>query len=267
MYDVHHGNFDISPDDRFVVYDCELYFKYPPYTSVKKATVIYNLEADTIVKEITGGDIDPIYSNDGNYILTNSGQLPDDPQGYEYGHVYLSSVNSGSLLKKWDLKWAGYTAKYRFSNDSRYIYLLGSQNPCTLWDIVDLSHAIDSLTIGFYDISNDNKYLYNGSSIYRIKTTGIGPQKIMNKQNIINSIYPNPNSSELNVSFTLVKYGLTKIMITNNEGKDIKNVSESFFNEGNNLINININDLSNGIYYINIIQDNSIISNKFIINK
>ena len=262
------GIFDMSYDDKFLVYRSALFYNTYPSKNIEDVFTIYNIEADTIEKVLPGmqGEA-PFYSNDGNYILTSYGSLPEDPHGENWGHAFLTNVNTGANIKKWDLKWAGGEIKYRFTQDSRYIYLSGSQNPCTLWDIVDLSHAIDSLTIGFYDISNDSKYLYNGSSIYRIKTTGIGPQKIMNKQNIINSIYPNPNSSELNVSFTLVKYGLIKIMITNNEGKDIKNVSESFFNEGNNLINININDLSNGIYYINIIQDNNIISDKFIINK
>ena len=94
----------------------------------------------------------------------------------------------------------------------------------------------------------------------------LDPEMVMYK-NKINSIYPNPNINELNINFTLAQYGLTKISINDINGKEVKILSNEYYDSGEHAITCSINDLPNGTYYLNIKQNNSIISEKFIISK
>ena len=219
------------------------------------------------MKKIEYAGCKPLYSSDGNYILDNTGKLPDDPPGWSYRHVYLMNVNTGNVIKKWDLKGAGSFVYYWFTKDNRYFYMQASNNPLQRWDLNDLSISDTLGSLAFTDLSLDNNYFLDGLDLYRLTIDGIAPQMAMNKQNKINSIYPNPNSNELNVNFTLAKYGSTKIAITDMEGKEIKIIFEEYFEADEHIITCNASDLQNGVYYLNIKQNNSIISEKFIISK
>lgn len=81
------------------------------------------------------------------------------------------------------------------------------------------------------------------------------------KNNIIIDLFPNPISDNLNINFNNLPNNTT-ISITNLLGQSLRSIS---INELNN--NINISDLENGIYNVNIYSDGTLINSKKIIKQ
>ena len=79
-------------------------------------------------------------------------------------------------------------------------------------------------------------------------------------------IYPNPANSNATLIFNLINKSKVNLSIINILGEVVSN--ESFdMSAGNKYINLNINELNNGIYYANLSINNEIVSKKFIITK
>ena len=81
-----------------------------------------------------------------------------------------------------------------------------------------------------------------------------------NENNLL-SIYPNPTSGEINVSF--YNYNQSNLKIINLLGEVIyrQNISEY----GNQLLTIDLSEFSNGIYILELKNDKDIINEKIIL--
>jgi hypothetical protein len=75
---------------------------------------------------------------------------------------------------------------------------------------------------------------------------------------ILNSLtyYPNPVKDNLNLVFNLKQDALVDVSILNLTGQEIMRNSYSL-NEGSNTLNLNMGNLSSGMYFIRIITNNS----------
>ena len=78
------------------------------------------------------------------------------------------------------------------------------------------------------------------------------------------TIIPNPNQGLFEIKFKESLIQSTKIQIFNSLGKLIKSQT---INQGVENIEINLQELSTGIYYLKYNFENKIITQKFIINK
>lgn len=70
------------------------------------------------------------------------------------------------------------------------------------------------------------------------------------KNNLKLSIYPNPVSSELNISFTLEKNSVVELQIYNSLGQVLNTITKTKYLSGKNEINISVADLPVGIYHL-----------------
>ena len=75
------------------------------------------------------------------------------------------------------------------------------------------------------------------------------------------SIYPNPANNVLNLS---VKNGLTvnEISIVDINGRTVKTINNAF----NSEVEINVSDLTSGVYFLNVATENGVAKSKFVKN-
>ncbi|MDG1333447.1 MAG: S8 family serine peptidase [Crocinitomicaceae bacterium] len=77
----------------------------------------------------------------------------------------------------------------------------------------------------------------------------------LNELEISNTLlYPNPTDGEINVEFNLNTGGITELSILDITGKQLKSFHVEA-NAGNNLAFIDVNELSSGVYFLNIKVD------------
>jgi hypothetical protein len=78
----------------------------------------------------------------------------------------------------------------------------------------------------------------------------------------IKSIYPNPASSTTNLTYAVLNGGQVNIDITNAIGQVVKNVVNGQQSFGIHDVNINVADLSTGMYFVTIRIGNSSVTQK-----
>jgi len=106
-------------------------------------------------------------------------------------------------------------------------------------------------------------YMY---SFFHISTVVSG---INNHQalNIPNMIYPNPAQNQATLVFTLAKPGMVNIDIYDLVGHKVQNVTSGNMVAGKQLVNINTENLSSGMYFYTITVDGASETNKFSVSK
>ena len=81
-------------------------------------------------------------------------------------------------------------------------------------------------------------------------------------------IFPNPVSDKVSISFLPPKYwnNSYKIEIYNVKGELVLSQAEEIIQTGEQLLKLNLEGLSQGVYFIKIMDDNNSISKKFVKN-
>ena len=80
-------------------------------------------------------------------------------------------------------------------------------------------------------------------------------------------IYPNPTQGNATLEVTLLNDSKINVSIFDISGKEIVNVLNGNLNAGENQLELNTSNLSNGIYYTKISGENTIKTIKFIVSK
>jgi len=82
------------------------------------------------------------------------------------------------------------------------------------------------------------------------------------------SIYPNPVSSEVNISFKTMSGGATKIELFNSMGQKLRTLFYDAIEKNKEvIIECDINQIDTGLYYAIITNGNEIFKEKFLIIK
>lgn len=86
--------------------------------------------------------------------------------------------------------------------------------------------------------------------------------------NICQSIlYPNPATNNTVLAINLGKSDRAKISVVDVMGREVLNLGEYNLNSGDNNININTTSLTNGVYFVRIVTNNGMVSNRLNISK
>ena len=115
---------------------------------------------------------------------------------------------------------------------------------------------------------NDDVSLLAGTVYYRLKSVDnngsyayseIESIVVKPTNNIVTGVYPNPAKSEdvLNVNYIATKSGLINYQVLNTVGQKV-NFGSVQVSEGNNKISLKLNNLKAGIYYLIVLNNNSI---------
>jgi trimeric autotransporter adhesin len=92
-------------------------------------------------------------------------------------------------------------------------------------------------------------------------STGINESNLNNESF---TIYPNPTSHQITLEFELTETNNTSIEIKNILGQIVKTISNTTFTKGNNKIEIDVSEFTNGIYFVQLQNGNQLINQKFI---
>ncbi len=80
------------------------------------------------------------------------------------------------------------------------------------------------------------------------------------------AMFPNPAKDKINISYTAINSGAAQIQITDITGKRMISLTEQVI-LGSNTLAMDINDLPNGVYIVNVTIGNSTYTNKMIVSK
>lgn len=101
--------------------------------------------------------------------------------------------------------------------------------------------------------------------VFEDTSTSVDDIYLFSSTNKIDPIYPNPVRSMMNVSFNLAQGGMVEISLVDVNGNRIRNIRKSeFFSIGKNIVNINTELLSTGMYFVNIKGKDFNMTEKFI---
>jgi len=127
---------------------------------------------------------------------------------------------------------------------------------------IQYDRPIINYSNGAYIIAacNDGKNYYLYPALQPNAITEIS--KITGPLNL--NSYPNPATSEINITYTLVKASNIRLTVLDHTGKTIEEVVSEFQNQGDYNFRIPVNDYPSGMYYYRIITDDLTIFRKFI---
>ncbi len=241
-----------------------------PQTTIREHIKIFDFQTKAIIKEIES--IGQLYlSKTGKYFVCEN--PPND------GKTALKVFNiEGDFLFSIP-GWTESISDIDFSSDDKFM-LVSFKTGGKKIEIWDLEKYIlnNTLTIGdtpstampFFslDLSKNNLNLIASAQtrLYMFENV-ISLSNINNKEITTTITYPNPSTTELVLEFTLIQPNNTTITINDLSGKQIKEVLNSFLNEGNHKLHIDLRELPVGSYILNIQSGKSISSNKILIIK
>ena len=78
------------------------------------------------------------------------------------------------------------------------------------------------------------------------------------------NIYPNPATNQITMGFELAETKNTSIEIKNILGQTVKTINGSAFLKGTNKIEIDVSDLTSGLYFVQLQSGNKLVNKKFI---
>jgi hypothetical protein len=77
------------------------------------------------------------------------------------------------------------------------------------------------------------------------------------------ALFPNPTSGKMNLSFNLLKNMPLQISVFNGLGERVMEMPEKDFNAGSNLFKLDVSNMSNGLYFIQMSNGAQQLNQKF----
>ncbi|MCH2224163.1 MAG: T9SS type A sorting domain-containing protein [Crocinitomicaceae bacterium] len=78
------------------------------------------------------------------------------------------------------------------------------------------------------------------------------------------NLFPNPSTDAVNISYNLVNSSEVSIEVVDITGKVITSVNEGTKVEGKHIVSLNTDAFANGIYYVNVTSNNTVVTEKLI---
>jgi len=210
-----------------------------------------------------------------------------------YEKIDLSAVPTNATV---EVKWShAYAQKLIFSNDALNVKVstdcgitwtnvwsktgtqLSTVTPVTSgrfypavteWeaDVADISAFIGEgeVLIAFEGLSNNGNCMYIDDVNTEV-TLGVGTTAIKNPTTTFN-VYPNPVRKNMTLEFSLEEATDMTISIVNALGQKVQDVASKNFT-GDNRLNINTSNLTSGVYFINAIGNDGVVTKRFVIEQ
>lgn len=107
--------------------------------------------------------------------------------------------------------------------------------------------------------SSNNFYLDD------INLTTVTSLNEQNSHTLNLSVFPNPSNDIISINFDLIEEKNIEITMSDVLGKTIKTISEKNLSSGNHNLNMAVNDLSKGVYFVKVNANNIITTQKVIV--
>lgn len=135
-------------------------------------------------------------------------------------------------------------------------------------DTLDLSayDGVADILIEFRGISDyGNDLFIDDINTFESLITGLEQTAILSPSQL--SISPNPVQNSMNLDFNLTKAATVQIRILNTLGQLVLAPITGDFEESNNSIQVNTNELTAGVYFVNLSSNKETITKQFIVEK
>ena len=244
-------------------------------TLVNYYAVSFNLKLDSVATykfpvEVTGLEHESCWSKSGKYFATLYSKNLTDSTYVTIIHVF--STDNYKELFTFEAGQIGGLGGMFFSNDEEHIVIaFGSQvDICKVFRIKDGKNTINYISGSASGacLSNSGKdmLISVGNLIlkYDFSPTSSVENGYFNNGCIS---YPNPIKGGGVLKFNQQKPGTTKILISDEKGTVMKEVSNSYFEAGQQAVVIDASDLTNGAYFITVVNDTQNFTNKIIVNR
>lgn len=103
------------------------------------------------------------------------------------------------------------------------------------------------------------RFTYNGYEAVAINETNALATQVQ--------LYPNPNRGFFTIELSLEKAAKMQIQVINTLGQMVQNPKTENLQEGANLVELQVNDLTNGLYFVRLANENGHMILPFILNK
>ena len=107
--------------------------------------------------------------------------------------------------------------------------------------------------------------IYSGveKHVYGARAVGINEAASLNDL----QIYPNPFQNNATIEFNLENSTALQVSVYDMTGKVVQNIPSTVYPIGNTKIEVNGTSLESGLYYVNIVSEDGVITRKIVLNK
>jgi hypothetical protein len=223
-------------------------------------------------KLFIGGSFDKASGNVGNALFSFDGTSFNDLAGGLHLTVYDMTVHNNELFivgpckTDTDREFKGFLS-FNGNDFCFYDSVPCNTSPGQLFSRITFYN--DSLIVGGANLAFNGdtmKYIAKFEGDY---TTPIGCEQVIGIVEINNdieslNIYPNPASDQITIEFDLAETKNTSMEIKNVLGQTIKKDNSDFF-VGTNNIKIDVSKLPKGLYFVQLVNGSTQVTQKFII--
>ena len=172
----------------------------------------------------------------------------------EYHHVMrkmLPDANGTSVN--------GFTAGTPVSVNESYQVTIGTPAATNfnLWNE-------DIEVVVFVQNETTKEVVQSTSAVFKAKGPNVGINEVLAENSV--AVYPNPASNLVNVNFNLAQSSEVEMRIYDVTGKVVLSEVNSFANGTNSAI-LNIESLTNGVYYVDVVSGHSKTTKRLVISK
>jgi len=108
-----------------------------------------------------------------------------------------------------------------------------------------------------------------GNGVYQTNLTSVGDilgPNTVNAPSFEFNIFPNPATNKAILEFTLNKSSIAGVLIYDELGRIVKEIKNIEFKQGGNSIQLDVKDLSSGIYFVSLNIEGEVISKQIVKN-
>jgi thiol-disulfide isomerase/thioredoxin len=180
---------------------------------------------------------------------------PGDTSGYMIGDYLHHEIFRTAIGNKWGNEINAKDQGEFFDWSDEY----------TAAQIEDVPVQIEDMRVVAF-LSHDLVYspVINATEIeVSARATGINETRTLDDLRI----YPNPFQDNATIEFNLDKSEFLKVTVFDVTGKVVQDIPNQLYNVGNHKINVDGNNLESGLYYVNIIAADGIMTRKLVLNR
>ena len=179
-----------------------------------------------------------------------------------FGGVLESTDGGESFYLKAPDPWIAINVKEFAISKAGNFYFYGLHGIYESSDAVEWTNIADGLPAGNgydFQLTDDHVFVMVDSMIYK-REIATSPSRIASKryEEIDMLAWPNPSNGSVSLTFTLPERENVTIDVLNLNGMVIKSLNKGIVSKGNQTLNLDLQDLSNGIYLGRIMSETGI---------
>jgi len=187
-------------------------------------------------------------------------------------YIEIYDFNTRELIHTFQLPVPFNLTGLKFSSDEKYLVTSSSDavNGLNIWscETGKLIYKYPNGTYRTIALSHNMKYIVFDTGGYFFLLYGrYDYVNVMDSPENTGTLYPNPTTGNYTLKFNQLASEITTIQITDLQGNIVKPIFSGFIEQGIKTYNISVNELPNGTYFVQVINEHQNLSLKLIVIK